>query len=176
MMLIRKREMGPYSGLPPHDENLVSGNVISVLICCLSLCKACNLLPSSCQGLHKVLCWPAVSFDWQVSTPPSCHNTTSVFLGEMTFLPSWSMSFGWDCDPHLSHSAYKIPLATVTGSRMGTWGLRWRPSGWDSTLPLQGAWVRSLLVEELRSHMLSDTAKKKIEWAHDPVWTNENQV
>ena len=32
------------------------------------------------------------------------------------------------------------------------WGLLWWPSGRDSMLPMQGAWVRSL-VRELRSHM-----------------------
>ena len=32
-------------------------------------------------------------------------------------------------------------------------GIPWRSSGWDSTLPLQGARVQSL-VSELRSHML----------------------
>ena len=33
------------------------------------------------------------------------------------------------------------------------------PSGKDSVLPIQGAWVRSL-VRELRSHMLYGMAKK----------------
>jgi len=38
-------------------------------------------------------------------------------------------------------------------------GLPWWPSGKDSVLPMQGAWVRSL-VEELRSHMSCGVAKK----------------
>ena len=40
-------------------------------------------------------------------------------------------------------------------------GLPWRSSGLDSTLPPQGAQVRSL-VGELRSRMLRGTAKKKL--------------
>ena len=39
-------------------------------------------------------------------------------------------------------------------------GLPWRSSGWDSALPLQGAWVRPL-VRELRSSMPCGVAKKK---------------
>ena len=38
-------------------------------------------------------------------------------------------------------------------------GLSWGSSSYDSVLPLQGAWVPSL-VGELRSHMLRSTAKK----------------
>ena len=38
-------------------------------------------------------------------------------------------------------------------------GLRWWSSGEDSTFPMQRVWVR-FLVGELRSHMLSNVAKK----------------
>ena len=43
------------------------------------------------------------------------------------------MWFGWNCEPHASHSSHQIPLATVIGSRMGTW-----PSldQWESGLGL----------------------------------------
>ena len=40
-------------------------------------------------------------------------------------------------------------------------GLPWQSSGYDSTLPLQGVWVRSL-VKELRSHMPCHAAWQKI--------------
>ena len=39
-------------------------------------------------------------------------------------------------------------------------GLPWRSSGYDSELPMQGAWVQSL-VRELGSQMPRSTAKKK---------------
>ena len=39
------------------------------------------------------------------------------------------------------------------------WEPLWQASGYDSMLPLQGAWVQSL-VRKLRSHMSSGTAKK----------------
>ena len=44
--------------------------------------------------------------------------------------------------------------------KKGNVGLPWRSSGWHSTLPMQGARVRSL-VGELGSHMLHGAAKKK---------------
>ena len=44
-------------------------------------------------------------------------------------------------------------------------------SGWDPTLPLQGARVR-----ELRSHMLRDMAKKRMKWRSGYLsrWDNVN--
>ena len=45
-------------------------------------------------------------------------------------------------------------------SKTAWWGLPWQPSGQDSTFPLQGSWVWSL-VGELRSCMPHDVAKNK---------------
>ena len=39
-------------------------------------------------------------------------------------------------------------------------GLPWKSSDWDTALPMQGPWVRSLVME-LRSHMSCGKAKKK---------------
>ena len=129
MMLIGKQEMA-YSGLPSDDENPLSCSVIPVLFCCLSLCRAWNLSPGSYSGF-LFLCW--TSEFWLSSIHPlSCHNSTSVFPWEND-VSLTSMWFGWNCEPHASHSSHQIPLATVIGSRMGTW-----PSldQWESGLGL----------------------------------------
>lgn len=54
-------------------------------------------------------------------------------------------------------------LYKVEGNRVKIqyiYGLPWWSSCWDSSLPMQGAWVQSL-VKELRSHMLRGMIKKK---------------
>ena len=56
--------------------------------------------------------------------------------------------------PSADRFLLKVTLA------LQSWGLPWQPSGEDSTLPLQGARVRSL-VRELRSLVLRGTANKK---------------
>ena len=62
--------------------------------------------------------------------------------------------------------------------RMGSFlGLPWRPRGWDSTLPLQGEQVWSL-VSGLECHMLHGTAKKvkKKEEMGSLSWIDLNPV
>ena len=44
--------------------------------------------------------------------------------------------------------------------KIGDQGLPWQSSGWDTTLPLQGEWVR-YLVGELRSHRPQGVAKNR---------------
>lgn len=50
--------------------------------------------------------------------------------------------------------------------------LPWWSSGWDSSLPTKGAWVRSL-VGELRSFMPCSATKKKKKWA---IWNADKNV
>ena len=54
-------------------------------------------------------------------------------------------------------------------------GLPWRSSGWDTMLPLQGAWVQAL-VRELGSHMPPGAAKKKKRNAHSQVPPTDRQT
>ena len=53
--------------------------------------------------------------------------------------------------PESCEAINKLTLKSV-------WGFPWWSSGYDSVLPMQEAWVQSL-VREQRSHMLHDMAK-----------------
>ena len=81
--------------------------------------------------------------------PSRSRNLHALVLSVSTLgkhLPSWLL---------LNLSAWE----TVNSEGVG---LPWRASGWDSTLPLQGAQIQSL-VRELKSCMLYDAVKKNKE-------------
>ena len=85
----------------------------------------------------------------------------STFSSSGNTMISWSFCILWiDEDPGVRVSPLIHLLLQLFTRRSGFRGLPWWSSGWDSMIPLQGAWVWSL-VGELRSHMLCGVAKKK---------------
>ena len=89
-----------------------------------------------------------------------------------SYLYERSMScFQESRDAHIPYliQTRPIPHAQLHGKHKNLLlGLPWWPSGWDSSLPMQGSWVWSL-DGELRSHMLQGVAKK-------PQKTKQNKV
>lgn len=66
--------------------------------------------------------------------------------------------------PLQSTPSYSVPLSKSTLKKHLLPGIPWRSSGWeDPMLPMQGAWVWSL-VEELRSYMLRCNQKLINKW------------
>ena len=121
--------------------------VLSRTVVPSSLCPVdCSSPGSSVHGILRQECWSGLPFP-----PPGDLPDPGI---ELASLASPALAGGF----FTPESPGKPLCCIITIQNARAWG---RPcSGWDSVLPLQGAWVQSL-VREQRSYMRGQKKKKE---------------